>query len=445
VLITYEFRDDLQRIHTGGRALLSLVKDYFDDEHFSQKRPNEHRMYHELRTPVNHIVGYTELLIEVAEDRGVPQLQTDFERIRNAAGTWLTLMEEYLISPHGPRLETEPVALPPGIRYVVPSADEASSGAAIKGRLLVVDDDASNREMLARRLKRMGHTVETAENGATSLQKLRTESFDAVLLDLVMPGLDGYQALVRIKSETSLASVRVIMLSALDQEQGVARCLEAGADDFIAKPFNSVLLRARLGACLEKKFLRDRERQFLLEIQAEREKSERLLRNILPQSIAAPLVAASQLAEELPEIAQCAGAEIAEAGDVRISFGLCYHSIAALNTVFAASEGLLSAAAQAELTERVRAVIAAEALPKRRPRSCACKLRQPVSKWPRMIESESLPSQILCEILILAERHWPISNPTAHSREQWVIPPLPKVVFLSSGRVCVAHSSLFAF
>jgi class 3 adenylate cyclase len=101
-----------------------------------------------------------------------------------------------------------------------------------------------------------------------------------------MPALDGYQVLTRIKSDPVLAEVRVIILSSLDQESGVARCIEAGADDFMAKPFSSVFLRARLGACLEKKFLRDREHRFLAEIQAEREKSERLLLNVLPRSIA---------------------------------------------------------------------------------------------------------------------------------------------------------------
>ena len=281
-----EFRDDLQRIHTGGRALLALIKDYFDDERFAQKRPDAHRMYHELRTPVNHIIGYTELLSELAGDRGLTHLDADLEKISHAANTWLTLMEEYLLAPRSPRVNTEPVALPPGVCYVVAPIDDASDAAVLKGRLLVVDDDAGNRDMLARRLTRMGHSVDTAASGAEALQKLRAEKFDTVLLDLVMPGLDGYQALSRIKSEAGLSDVRVIMLSALDQEQGVARCIEAGADDYIAKPFNSVILRARLAACLEKKFLRDRERQYLAEIQAEREKSERLLRNVLPQSIA---------------------------------------------------------------------------------------------------------------------------------------------------------------
>lgn len=281
-----EFREDIQRIHTGGRALLALIKDYFDDEHFAQKRPDAHRMYHELRTPVNHIIGYTELLTELSEDRSLTHLHADLDKIGQAAGMWLTLMEEYLLAPHTPRVESAPVALPVGINYIISTASGESAASVLKGTLLVVDDDAANRDMLTRRLTRMGHAVDTAASGAEALQKLRAGNFDAVFLDLIMPGLDGYQVLSRIKSEAALAETRVIMLSALDQEQGVARCIEAGADDFLPKPFNSVFLRARLGACLEKKAARDRERQYLAEIQAEREKSDRLLRNVLPQSIA---------------------------------------------------------------------------------------------------------------------------------------------------------------
>jgi class 3 adenylate cyclase len=140
--------------------------------------------------------------------------------------------------------------------------------------------------MLLRRLTRMGHEVAVAASGEEALTRLSAENFDAVLLDLVMPGMDGYQVLQRIKADAALSETRVIMLSAMDQEQGVARCIEAGADDFLAKPFNSVFLRARLNACLEKKAARDRERSYLAEIQAERAKSDDLLLNILPQSIA---------------------------------------------------------------------------------------------------------------------------------------------------------------
>jgi len=120
------------------------------------------------------------------------------------------------------------------------------------------------------------------------------------------------------------------------------------------------------------------------------------------QEIAALLVAASLLAEERMEMARCAGVEIAGAGAVRISFGLCYHAITALYTVLSVSDGLLSAAARTELIERVRKVIAAEALPKRRARTCARKIRQPVSKWPRMIKPQSLSSPDLCEVTFIA-------------------------------------------
>jgi class 3 adenylate cyclase len=281
-----EFHDDLRRVHTGGRVLLSLIKDYFDDEHFASKRPGAHRMHHELRTPVNHIVGYTELLTELAEERALSHLRADFEKIGHAAGVWLALMEEYLLTPGEPRIKAAAVALTPGIGSMVPELAEEPAAAAVKGTLLVVDDDAGNRDMLARRLSRMGHSVDTAASGEEALLKLGSGSFDVVLLDLVMPGLDGYQVLTLIKTNPLLAETRVIMLSALDDEKGVARCIETGADDYLAKPLNPVFLRARLGACLEKKALRDRERRYLADIQAEREKSDRLLRNILPQSIA---------------------------------------------------------------------------------------------------------------------------------------------------------------
>ena len=94
-----EFRGDLEKIHAGGRQLLSLIKDYFDEESFAQKRPGLHQLHHELRTPVNHIVGYTELLEEFAEERGLPLLWLTWERSRQAAHTWLDLIKEYLVPP----------------------------------------------------------------------------------------------------------------------------------------------------------------------------------------------------------------------------------------------------------------------------------------------------------------------------------------------------------
>ncbi|MFN0126881.1 MAG: histidine kinase dimerization/phospho-acceptor domain-containing protein [Verrucomicrobiales bacterium] len=185
-----EFREDVGRIHAGGLVLLGLIKDYFDDERFAEKRPDAHRMYHELRAPVNHIIGYTELLCELADDRGLSDLRADLTKIDHGAKMWLTLMEEYLLTPERPRVATAPATMP-GLRYDVSPADCDSATRALRGKLLVVDDDVSNRDMLTRRLQRLGHTVDTASSGAEALQKLRAAQFDIILLDLVMPGLDG--------------------------------------------------------------------------------------------------------------------------------------------------------------------------------------------------------------------------------------------------------------
>jgi sigma-B regulation protein RsbU (phosphoserine phosphatase) len=115
--------------------------------------------------------------------------------------------------------------------------------------------------MLARRLQRQGYQISIAGSGLEVLRLARTQKFDLVLLDMIMPGLDGYQVLTRMKSDPALADIPVIILSSLDQENNVARCIEAGAEDYVAKPFNSVFLRARIGASLERKRLRDQERQ----------------------------------------------------------------------------------------------------------------------------------------------------------------------------------------
>ena len=152
--------------------------------------------------------------------------------------------------------------------------------------VLVVDDNEMNRDLLSRRLAKQGHAIVVAEDGLEALKTLRQQPFDLVLLDVMMPGMNGYQVLEHIKSDAALRHIPVIMISALDDIDSVVRCIELGAEDYLFKPFNPTLLKARIGASLEKKRLRDQEQAFLKQIQAEQEKSERLLLNILPKLIA---------------------------------------------------------------------------------------------------------------------------------------------------------------
>jgi adenylate cyclase len=125
--------------------------------------------------------------------------------------------------------------------------------------VLVVDDTEMNRDMLCSLLEADGHKSAVAENGRLALELLKAKPFDLVLLDVMMPEMNGYQVLEQLKSDSSLRAIPVIVLSALDEIGSVVRCIELGAEDYLPKPFDPVLLRARIGACLEKKHLRDQE------------------------------------------------------------------------------------------------------------------------------------------------------------------------------------------
>ena len=222
---------------------------------------------HDLRTPINHIVGYSELLIEETGDAGHTAYTADLEKILGAAKTLLALINENLTDE---RLTLAGATVDPGVSGRPqagsrPPVDLAASGgsqspllptdepAAIPGHVLIVDDNEGNRDMLARQLVRQGHTVVSAEDGRAALEVLRATSVDLVLLDMMMPVLDGYGTLLEIKKDPALRHLPVIMISALDEFSSVVRCIERGAEDFLPKPFNPTLLRARIGAGLEKK------------------------------------------------------------------------------------------------------------------------------------------------------------------------------------------------
>jgi len=131
------------------------------------------------------------------------------------------------------------------------------------GDLLVVDDNRVNRLLLGRALEQLGHAVTFAENGREALEALRKRPVDLVLLDIEMPEMDGYQVLETLAGDPRLRDVPVVMMSSVEEVDSVARCIEMGAEDYLFKPVNPVLLRARVGASLEKKRLRDQQRELV--------------------------------------------------------------------------------------------------------------------------------------------------------------------------------------
>ena len=280
---------------------------------------------HELRTPVNHIVGYAEMLLEDAADPvfvarreqlqaalaaardalalinatlaptrsdvGADEVQQLFASLREPRERIRTAMLTLLATPDARR----DASLADDLRRILSAAErlggpgapapgtpapEASQSAAPasagnggdegrtqgQARILVVDDVADNREVLRRRLEREGHAVETAEHGRRALDLVAQRPYDLVLLDVLMPELDGYAVLDALKGNAATRDIPVIMLSALDELPGIVRCIEHGAEDYLHKPFDPVLLRARINASLEKKRLRDQEKEYLQQV-----------------------------------------------------------------------------------------------------------------------------------------------------------------------------------
>lgn len=269
---------------------------------------------HEFRTPVNHIVGYTELLMDEAKERRLEPFVPAFDRILDGGRRALASIEkafreggeehgwesdDFRRSLRGTALQMSEALeaidgqLNEGHRETM--ADLAAIGGALRkladlsgisvgrvapapapgrrtstlahaasrggGKILIADDDDANRDLLRRRLVCEGHDVIEARSGLEVLALLKETACDLVLLDILMPDLDGFQTLARMKQDKDLNELPVIMISALDELQSVVRCIEMGAVDYLPKPFNRVLLRARIGASLERKRLVDRERR----------------------------------------------------------------------------------------------------------------------------------------------------------------------------------------
>lgn len=298
------FREDLEKIHIAGRALNKLIAELTDHAQAGSagepQDPDEYRrrLRHDLRTPINAIKGYGEMLREDAADLAdADAFLGDLDRLLEESSRFLEkidgLVTFSLPEERGAQAATENGAARMSTKVVdsylksVQPISEQEADAATKrpSRILVVDDNPSNRDLLKRRLERQGHSVVLAESGLVALSCVQQDHYDLILLDLLMPEISGLDVLVFLKADAKLRDIPVIMISALNEIDSIVRCIEAGAEDYLTKPFDPVLLRARVGSCLEKKHLRDREREALEALRVEKERSEQLLLNILPAPI----------------------------------------------------------------------------------------------------------------------------------------------------------------
>ena len=289
---------DLEKILTSARDLLELVHRLLDVGSIAGRQSGadlaelQAKLRHDLRDPLNAIKGYAELLLEDVDDLDAQATRRDLEQLLSEAESLRSRIDgivDFSDQEGAPQLESEDhqtvASMVANLVRTVRPIEEYSAPPHETGRILVVDDNASNRDLLFRRLSNDGHQVSRAESGRRALDILEVDDFDLILLDLLMPDLNGFQVLERLKADERLHDIPVIMISGLQETDSVIRCIEAGAEDYLTKPFNPVLLRARISACLERKRWRDRERRYVERIELERQRHENLLRNILPGQI----------------------------------------------------------------------------------------------------------------------------------------------------------------
>lgn len=153
------------------------------------------------------------------------------------------------------------------------------------GRILLVEDEEDCRFLFGEELKLMGHTVTSVGNGQEALDVLAQEPLDLILLDIMMPVMSGFEALAQIRLDHRLRHIPVIMLTAVGDAESVVKCIDMGADDYLVKPFSTTVLRARVNACLDRKFAQDRQRLYLRRLGQERRRNDRLIRAIFPQPV----------------------------------------------------------------------------------------------------------------------------------------------------------------
>lgn len=251
---------DLQAIQNAGQRILALIDDFFNPAKTSEDQIAFDEAQYQIRLQLNHISGYTEMLREEAVEDGNDDLVADLDQISKGEKNIVSMIEnlgpgvlDKKISKKRKRKVTKTDEVPDSASFLLGSG----------GEILIVDDDAANRELLKRRLARAGYTSTSVESGEEALEILKTQRFDLILLDLLMPGISGLETLEIIQQSARLRTIPVIMISAADDAENMVQCVLHGAEDYVAKPFNPVLLISRINACLEKVRLRQNiSRQF---------------------------------------------------------------------------------------------------------------------------------------------------------------------------------------
>ena len=291
---------DLDSIYQSSKEILIIIQDLFIDssEYTLEdiiKIISNKEMHYSIRTPLSSIIGLSELILEnnLFNIRELDQEIKDSLLKINQSGKKLLRILDNLIS-YSNISASKLVESYYSDQYLKNSnirdfnVDFKNHAPVESGNILIVDDEKSNLELIEKILIAMDHNVYTSNDSNMAIDILNKHSskIDLILLDVIMPGVNGLDLLTKIKNNKKTSKIPVIMLSAIDEIKTIIESISLGADDFLIKPVNKILLGARINSSLEKKYYNDREVEYKNKIKIEQKKANDLLLNILPESIA---------------------------------------------------------------------------------------------------------------------------------------------------------------
>lgn len=267
-----DFIFDLQNIHKAGKHVLSLTNQILDDSKIEAGKADidlesfKASIHYELRTPLNIIFGYSEMLLEDAKDLGREDFVSDLRKIHKAGKHLLDLIKDILkgskveagTAPGDPKTSGRSTAIQDTLPIIHSlEEDNANTMEARQAFLLVVDDNEMNRDMLSRRLKRQGYRVAAAEDGYQALEMIAAQQFDLVLLDIIMPGINGLEVLCDLRKRHAIADLPIIMATSKDRSEDIVDALQLGANDYVMKPIEFSVVLARIKIQLSLKWAKE--------------------------------------------------------------------------------------------------------------------------------------------------------------------------------------------
>ena len=272
-----EISDEFQNIKKSAKTLRVNFNDAFSEYADTKRKTisNDEEasiLRHDLRTPLNGIIGYSEILLEDFEDDIEESHAEDINHIiglakevEGAIARFVDFLKDGTDKTSESLVENESAenlfSSLGKIDYKLEIIDEIK-----QSRILVVDDIKTNCDVLKRRLENNTFLVEISMSGKDALEKIAKEKFDLVLLDVLMPEVNGLEVLIKIREEYSADKLPVIMVSSFDDVESISKCIQLGASDYLPKPVNSTILTQKVASTLERKSLREREEQLLSEL-----------------------------------------------------------------------------------------------------------------------------------------------------------------------------------